>query len=213
MDEKKKAGFIIISISSLLLIITLVSGGIWFNSIDLSFSNNDVISGSSFNASVDNDLNHNEIFQDVYYSALDILSNRIYYGTTWLDVCPNSQKEIDGQVYVKVCSSEYDTIQSIKKSATNYISSDLVDELMGNNYLEKDGELYILPVSFGKNKEYAGFDSYYVKSSSPKKIEFVVKSKYMPLDCKSNCESFETHSLVLEKIGDNWVVSSIEMPY
>lgn len=211
---KLNAGFLIILVAVVSLCITILSGGIWFLSIDYSqIFNTKTISGNSMNAQVKL-IDHDELFDNHYYSSLELLSNTIAYGTTWLDLCAESQTFIGEKVYMQVCSDIYSSIKSIKTALSKYISNDLISFYMADYYKEYNNGLYVVPFNITKDDTYAGLKSYVVKSKTSSKIEYIVTSKYSDVDCGDSCKyTYKNHKFVLEKQNNNWVVTGIEMPY
>lgn len=219
-DNKKanhKAGFTMIAIAVLVLSLSFLGGGIYLNSINLSTksSNSDSIEGIDKRAEANTTSNDvDNIFANTYYNALDVLSEGIYYGTGWLSICPNSQMELNGEIYVKVCNDTYNKKSTIVDKAKNIISSNYINELMKDDYIDYNESLYIKPYSVDKNQEYVGFVSYKVLSQSSDKIVYSIKSKYSKLDCDNNCNyNYKEHKMTLTKEQGKWLVSNIEMPY
>lgn len=212
------AGVIIIFISILILIIFIVASGIW--SLKLSalpiFTNNTKIGGSGFNAEIidTKNIDTDKLFNSKYFNTLNLLSDSIAFGTTWLNVCENGQTIYNDDIYVKVCSDEFKSLKDIYDKFLPYVSNDYISELIGDNFIEKDGALYIKPVWIDKNNEYIGFDSYKVEEKTSDKIVYMVKSKYGKLNCTSNCNySYNDNKFTLVREGNRWVVSNLEMPY
>ena len=217
INEKRKAGLVIIFVSVIVMIIGFFAGGIWTLTLDFGYiNNNDDINGGGFNAEIIdvNDIDADNLFQSSYFNALNILSDTIAFGTTWLEVCEFGQIDVNGEVYVKTCSDKYKTTQDIVNSLKNYLSVDYIKELMGDNFIDQDGNLYIKPVLIDKNNDYIEFVSYTVKQKTSDKIIYIVKSKYGKLGCESNCQySYSTDKFILTREENKWVVSNLEMPY
>ena len=217
---KLRAGLTIIFVSIISLIISIVSGGVWILSTDfydgISYSSNNEILGGGFNAEIPGikDIDTDNIFANTYFQSLNALSNSIAYGTTWLEVCEFGQVEIDGEIYVKVCSDDYSSTNDIVDSLNEYVSEDYIAQLMGDNFIDRDGAIYIKPAFIDKDSNYIEFVSYRVAQKTSNKIIYMVKSKYGVLDCGDACDfSYEEHKFTLVKEGNKWVVSDFEMPY
>lgn len=216
---KRNAGLTIIFISIVVLIITFYSGGIWVLNVDFigtSSKGNNHISGGGFNAEIldVNSIDADSEFANTYFKALNLLSNSISFGTTWLEVCESGQIEIDNEIYVEVCSDKYSSKLDIVNSLKDYVSTDYISELMGDNFVDKDGRLYIKPVFVDKNNNYIEFVSYRVARKTSNQIIYMVKSKYGVLDCGDSCEySYKEHKFTLVRERNKWVVSNLEMPY
>lgn len=211
---KTNPGFVIILVSVIIFVILILCGGIWMANIDFSsFFQYDSISSNELNASGSN-IDEDVIFEDSYYVSLDLLSNTVAYGTTWLDLCNNSQTTINNQVYMKVCSNTYKSVSSIKDELKKYISDDLIDIFMSDYYIDYNDSLYVIPVSTSKNEDYLSFESYKVINKTINKIEYIVTSKYSDINCVDNCKySYKEHKFVLEKENNKWLVKEFELPY
>ncbi len=214
-NEYYYAGFVIIVIAVIELIVTLFGGGIWLGSLsfETDSAKTTIIDGKSFNVEVNN-LDQDVLFANTYYKALDVLSEGIAFGTTWLEICPNTQTEINGEIYIEICDERYSSVDSIKNSLNEYISIDYINKLMDNNFLDYNGKLYIKPINISKNQNYAGFVSYKLINKTNDKVTYLVKSKYIDLNCNENCDfEYKDHIFELTKEEGNWVVSNFEMPY
>lgn len=209
------AGFLIIAFTIAELIITIAGGGIWLNNLNFdsySFKSNS-IEGKSFNVEINN-VDQDVLFANTYYKALDALSEGISFGTTWLEICPNTQTQINGEIYIQVCDDRYTSVESIKLPLKKYISLNYINKLMDNNYLDYNDKFYIRPIQINKNQKYAGFVSYKLENKTANKITYSVKSKYSELNCNNKCEyTYKDHTFELSKEEGNWVVSNFEMPY
>ena len=216
---KKRAGLVIIFISLIALIITFYSGGIWILNVDFfatSKQTNGDIMGGGFNAEIVDvkDIDADKEFANTYFQSLTLLSNSISFGTTWLEVCEFGQIEIAGEIYVQVCSDEYSSTNDIVESLKDYVSTEYIEELMGDNFIDKDGNLYIKPAYVAKDNNYIEFVSYRVAQKTPNKIIYMVKSRYGTLDCGNECNySYDEHKFTLIRERNKWVVSNFEMPY
>ena len=212
---KLRAGFLIILVAVVSLCITILSGGLWFANIDYSniFRTESIMSSNDKNAEIQS-INHEELFEEYYYGALDVLSNTVAYGTTWLELCVESQTLIGEDTYMKVCSNMYSSLKDIRKTLGEYVSTDLIDIYMSDYYKEYNNGLYVLPISITKDSTYAGFESYTLKNKTANKIEYIVTSKYSGFNCGDNCKySYKKQSFVLEKQNNEWKVLEIELPY
>lgn len=216
IELKRKAGFIIILIAVVEFSFAFTFGGVWFNNqnffpIDTETSK---IEGSGLNSQINSGVDADSLFANTYYKALEGLSEGIAFGTTWLEICPNSQVQIGDDVYVKICSNKYFDKQDIVDSVSKYISKEYIEYLMEDNFIDYEGDLYIKPISIVKNEEYIEFSSYKVISKTSKKIVYSVKSKYGPLGCNADCNyTYKEHSFELIREGNSWLVSNFEMPY
>lgn len=220
LNERQKAGLTIIFIAVIFLIIAFFGAHIWLSTIDFGISgnnNNTSISGGGFNAEItDNDKNMSaeEIFENIYYNALDKLSQTIAHGNTWLEICPNSQVEIDGEIYMKICSDKYNSIADIEDELESVATKSYIENLIGKDYIDKDGALYIRPISIDKDERYIEMSSYLVKTKKSDEIIYSVKSKYGDLGCSDSCDYFyKEHKFSIVKENGVWLVSEFEMPY
>lgn len=214
-ELKVRAGFLVILISVISLCITMFSGGIWFLSTDdFDFYNpSPTISGIDMNAQAQSS-DEKEIFKNHYYKALEVLANTVGYGTTWLDLCADSQTLIDEQIYMQVCSDIYSSVEDIEKYLSKYISSDLIKVYMTDYYRNYDNGLYVIPFTVSKDDSYFGLESFSVNTKSNNKIEYTVTSKYSDIDCNNNCKyTYKKQTFILEKQNNNWIVTRIELPY
>lgn len=211
---KTNPGFVIILVSVIAFIVLILCGGVWMANIDFSsFFPSYSISSNELNAAVSN-IDEDKLFEDNYYDSLNILSNTVAYGTTWLDLCSNSQTTINNQVYVKVCSNTYKSVDSIKSELGKYISNNLIDIFISDYYIDYNDSLYVIPVSTSKNEDYLSFESYKVIDKTINKIEYMVTSKYSDINCVDNCKySYKEHKFVLEKENNKWLVKEFELPY
>lgn len=221
MDIKKNAGLVIMIVTALELCFFICGGGIWLNDLDFGVNkNNKPIEGKSFNISTNKPLptiegvDPDEIFNNTYYKALDVLSEGIAYGTTWLNLCPNEQIDINNKKYVEVCDTRYTSVASIKAPLKGIITDKFMDFLMDDNFVDKDGKLYSKPINVNKNAKYSKFISYEVTDISENSISYKVRSEYSDLNCDGDCDyMYKTHVFELVKEGNNWLVSNMEMPY
>lgn len=212
---KTKAGFLIILVAVITLGIAIFSGGIWFLNIEQSkiFVGNTINAGNSLNAQIQN-VDVDKIFEDKYFIALEKLSNTIAYGTTWLELCENSQTIIEEEVYMKVCSAGYSSLDDIKTSYGEYISTDLIEMYMSEYYKEYNNSLYVIPISINKDDSYVGIESYSLKSKTPTKLEYIVTSKYSDIGCEDSCKySYKNQKFILENQNNKWIVVEMELPY
>ena len=215
----KKAGLTIVFIAIISLILTFYVGGVWILNINFvgnGSKGNAGISGNDFNAEIldVNSIDADSLFANTYFQSLNILSNSISFGTTWLEVCETGQIEIDNEIYVEVCSDKYSSTSDIYDSLSDYISTDYIYELMEENFIDRNGKLYIKPIYIDKNDKYVEFVSYRVAQKTSNKIVYMVKSKYGVLDCGDSCDySYKEHKFTLIRERNKWVVSNFEMPY
>ncbi|MDD6879485.1 MAG: hypothetical protein PUD59_04590 [bacterium] len=214
--EKRKAGLTIIFVTVICLIVSLCGAGVWFSNINFTSNSlsDDSISGDGKYATIDNDINTDELFDSMYYVTLDTLSNSVAFGTNWLSICTDSNKTLDGKIYYKVCDSEFKTKNDVITYLRKYISNDLASKMVGEQYLDYNNELYVIPYSLDRDERYIQMDSYNIVSESNDKIVYNVKSMYSDIDCVDNCNyTYKINKFVIEKINSRWVVSEMEMPY
>ena len=224
---KREAGLVLIFVAIICLIILLFSSGIWFSTIDFTGTIskfNGTISSTEKKAVINvDDINEEVLFESTYYDALNKLSNTIGYGSTWLDICPNSQREYNNKIYVRICSDEYKSKDDIINSLTKQFTVSFINLLMGDYYIDIDyqensyinnSKLYIYPISLEKDPNYIEMDSYEMISKTSEKIEYEVTSKYKVPFCKENCNYvFKTNKFVLVNVDGNWLVDNMELPY
>lgn len=179
-----------------------------------SYSAHDVleISGKNSNVVVTDtkDIDTDNIFANTYYEALDKFATTIGHGTTWLEICPDSQEKIGDDIYFKVCDSRFNSRQSIVDYFKKLFTEEYVEELISEDYIIHNGELYITPVSVQTDTSYQGLSSYTVKTVTPNKIIYLVKSKYSTNDVDY---TYQEHKFILNNVNGNWLVSNFEMPY
>lgn len=215
-ELKRKAGFIIVLVAVVELSFAFAFGGIWFNNQNFYQVNSETtqIEGAGLNSQINQTVDSDSLFANTYYKALEVLSEGIAFGTTWLEICPNSQVQIEDDVYVKICSNKYFNRQDIVDSVSKYVSKDYIEYLMEDNFIDYEGDLYIKPLSITKNEEYIEFSSYKLISKTNDKIVYSVKSKYGALNCGDKCNyTYKEHLFELVREGNNWLVSNFEMPY
>jgi len=216
VNVKNQAGFIIILICVIVSIIGCFGSHLWLSNLDFSEYSRASIDGSGFDANGNNGqtIDVKNLFSNKYNQILQVLSSGIAHGTTWLTICPNSQIEVGNDIYIEVCSDEYNSVAAIKNSLSGYVTDDYIEHLMEDNYLDKNGKLYIKPVFSEKNEEYLGFVSYNIVQKTQDKIVFLVKSKYQKQNCDEKCDTYyEEHKFILMREENEWLVSNIEMPY
>ena len=214
------SGYVIIFISIICLMITIFSGGIWFSGLDLTPKKEEValdISGKSRKASIDNEIDTDQIFEDTYYKALNVLSNTIAYGSTWLEICPNSQIDLNGKVLLKTCSEDYKTKNDIVEYLKSVATEKLISFMMGDYYIDygenTEDSLYIDPVSTEADSTYIDVDSFEVISKSNTRIEYLVTSIYGDRTCEGDCNyDFKSHKFVVINDNGNWLVDEMEFP-
>ena len=221
MDIRKNAGLVIMIVAALELCFFICGGSIWLN--DLDFGTNkksEAIQGESFNISTDKKIptiegvDPDEIFNNTYYRALDVLSEGVAYGTTWLKLCPNEQIDINNERYVQVCDTNYTSLSAIKAPLKGVVTDKLINFFIDNNLVDKDGKLYAKPITVTKDETYLKLVTYEVTDISKDKVSYKVRSEYSDLDCGGDCDyAYKTHVFEVVKEGNNWLVSNIEMPY
>lgn len=214
MDSKQIAGLTIIIISMVILTIFLIGSFVKFSGIEKEYVDSKIES-VGLNATIsDEDVDADSLFATTYYDALSVIADGVASGSTWLEVCLNSQVTINDEIYVKVCNSNFKTVEDLKKYVNEYATKDYTNTLMGSNYINDNNSLYILPVAIEKDSNYKGFVSYNVKQVSSNKIIYLVKSKYTEKECSEDCEyTYKEHKFVLERENNKWLVSNMEMPY
>lgn len=208
LNDKTKAGLTIIFISVICMIVAISTGGIWLLNNDYSgnIGNNSDINSDGKYATIENVVNEDALFDSLYYSSVDMISNSVGIGTNWLSICGNITQNINGKLFYKVCDTDYksrnDIVLYLRKKFSNELSNKLVDD----HYTDYKGELYVIPYSKNRNNEYFEMDSYEVESKTDEKIEYTVISKYGE-------DKFITNKFVIEKVSNRWVVSNLEMTY
>lgn len=221
MNIKRNAGLVIMIITAIELCFFICGASMWLDSLSYGTSKStEQVQGRSFNISTKKEIptiegvDPDEIFNNTYYNALNVLSEGIAYGTTWVKLCPNVQIDINGETYVEVCDTKYKSVSSIKAPLKNIVTDKFVNFLMDNNFVEKDGKLYAKPILVSKNAMYSKLINYEVTDISKTNISYKVRSEYSDLNCGGDCDYiYKTHVFELVKEGNNWLVSNMEMPY
>lgn len=214
LEAHKKAGLTIIFIAVIILIIALCSFSVLFSGIDYG-SGNTSISGESKYATVKVPSEKaKEVFDLNYFSDLTLISQTIARGTNWLELCPNTEKEIDGEIYIKSCDKLYSSVEDVKKSFSDIATTKYIDSLMGKDYIDYDGSLYVKSYSNNIDEKYIEMASYKVVESTSDKISYLVKSRYGDLGCSTSCKyEYKEHKFTLVNENNKWKVSEFDMPY
>ena len=170
LEPHKAAGVVIIFIVVIILIITLFSFSVLFNGIDYG-SGNTSISGESKYATVKVPSEKaKEVFDLNYFSDLTLISQTIARGTNWIELCTDSEKEIDGEVYIKSRDKLYSSVEDVKKAFLNIATTEYIENLMGKDYIDYDGSLYVKSYSNNIDEKYIEMASYKVVESTSDKI-------------------------------------------
>lgn len=214
LEPHKAAGVVIIFIVVIILIITLFSFSVLFNGIDYG-SGNTSISGESKYATVKVPSEKaKEVFDLNYFSDLTLISQTIARGTNWIELCTDSEKEIDGEVYIKSCDKLYSSVEDVKKAFLNIATTEYIENLMGKDYIDYDGSLYVKSYSNNIDEKYIEMASYKVVESTSDKISYLVKSRYGELGCSTSCKyEYKEHKFTLVNEDNKWKVSEFDMPY
>ena len=126
----------------------------------------------------------------------------------------NTEKEIDGEIYIKSCDKLYSSVEDVKKSFSDIATTKYIDSLMGKDYIDYDGSLYVKSYSNNIDEKYIEMASYKVVESTSDKISYLVKSRSGELGCSTSCKyEYKEHKFTLVNENNKWKVSEFDMPY
>lgn len=219
LNIKMRSGIVLMFLSCIIFIITITGGFVWSSNIDFGsrkiYVNNNDINGENLNATIENlnSIDADTIFKNLYNKSLEVLTSGIAYNTSWIDICPSSQKIINGEIYIKVCDARYSNVNDIIEELKEYFSISYINSLISDNYIDYLGELYIKPFQNQMREDYAGINKYNILYKTTNKIIFEVESKYGAFECFGECNyNYATHKFVVSKENNKWVVSEFELP-
>ena len=212
-DLRKKAGFTIIFVSVIFLIVGFVFGMLWSSSIGFKITKQ---FNEAFNEGfgVISKSEAEDLFDDKYAPALKYLSDGVAFDTKWIETCPGTQTKINDGLYIEICDERFNNIGNLYEYFDKYFTDDFIKRILADNYIEYNSKLYVKPYIVSKDAEYIGLEKYSIKFISNDKVAYSVVSRYGSKECKDNCNyTYSAHDFELEKSGDDWKVSKFELPY
>ena len=212
-DLRKKAGFTIIFVSVVFLIVGFVFGMIWSSSIGFKITKhfNEVLTDEE---EVISKTEAEDLFDEKYATSLKFLSDGISFDTKWIETCPGTQTKINDGLYIESCDEKFTNTGDVHEYLSKYFTKEFIEKLIGDNYIDYNNKLYVKPYIITKNAEYVGMENFSIRFISNNKVSYSVTSKYGPKDCNDNCSyTYISHLFELEKTSNDWKVSKFELPY
>lgn len=133
-----------------------------------------------------------------------------WFDLTTMNVDANSQKEYNGDIYMKVNQNGIQSLSDLEAYLRNIFSDEIVDSLLETNrYIDIDGALYAIPADRGTNI-FAGEEHHKIIRESDRKIIYEVTVDIMDENFEKVVDK-EVYSFSYEFIEGKWIFTNFNL--
>jgi len=133
-----------------------------------------------------------------------------WFDLTTMNVDANSQKEYNGDIYMKVNQEGIQSLSDLEAYLRSIFSDEVVDSLLETNrYIDIDGALYAMPADRGTNI-FAGEEHHKIIRESDKKIIYEVTVDILDDNFEKVVDE-EVYSFSYEFIEGKWVFTNFSL--
>lgn len=133
-----------------------------------------------------------------------------WFDLTTMNVDANSQKEYNGDIYMKVNQEGIQSLSDLEAYLRSIFSDEVVDSLLETNrYIDIDGALYAMPADRGANI-FAGEEHHKIIRENDKKIIYEVTVDILDDNFEKVVDE-EVYSFPYEFIEGKWVFTNFSL--
>ena len=133
-----------------------------------------------------------------------------WFDLTTMNVDANSQKEYNGDIYMKVNQEGIQSLSDLEAYLRSIFSDEVVDSLLETNrYIDIDGALYAMPADRGTSI-FAGEEHHKIIRESDKKIIYEVTVDILDDNFEKVVDE-EVYSFPYEFIEGKWVFTNFSL--